>query len=63
MLSELHNLNLKLCSKQYNKIDLLHLIAPPQLSGNRWQLLKQNKTGRPRKWDVCVFFYVYGLAK
>jgi hypothetical protein len=33
MLSELHNLNLKLCSKQYNKIDLLHLIVAPQLSG------------------------------
>jgi len=33
MLSELHSLNLKLCSKQYNKIVLLHLIGVPQLSG------------------------------
>jgi hypothetical protein len=32
-LTEFHNLNLKLCGKQYNKIDLLHLIVAPQLSG------------------------------
>jgi hypothetical protein len=31
--TELHNLNLKLCIKQYNKIDLLHQIVAPQLSG------------------------------
>jgi hypothetical protein len=30
MLSELHSLNLKLCSKQYNK--KLHMIVAPQLS-------------------------------
>ncbi len=35
MLSENHNLNLKLRSKQYNKIDLLHPIVVPQLSGSR----------------------------
>jgi hypothetical protein len=33
MLSELHSLNLKLCSEQYNKVILLHLIVAPQLSG------------------------------
>jgi hypothetical protein len=36
MLSELHSLNLKLCSKQYNNIDLLHLIVAPQLSSGWW---------------------------
>jgi hypothetical protein len=30
---KLHHLNLKLCSKQYNKIDLLHLIVVSQLRG------------------------------
>jgi hypothetical protein len=33
MLSELHTLDLKLCSKQYNKIDFLRQIVTPQLSG------------------------------
>jgi hypothetical protein len=28
-----HTLNLKLCSKQYNKIDILYQIVAPQLSG------------------------------
>jgi hypothetical protein len=32
MLSELYSLNLKLCSKQYNKKIILHLIVAPQLS-------------------------------
>jgi hypothetical protein len=36
MLSELHSLNLKLCSKQYTKIDLLHMIVEPQLNSG-WQ--------------------------
>ncbi len=36
MLSELHSLNLKLCSKQYNKIFVLHLIVVPQLSSGWW---------------------------
>jgi hypothetical protein len=35
MLSEPQGLNLKLCSKQYNKIILLHLIVAPQLSGSQ----------------------------
>ncbi len=35
MLSELHSLNLKLCSKQYNKKFVLHLIVAPQLSSGR----------------------------
>jgi hypothetical protein len=43
MLSELHNLNLKLYSKQYNKIVLLHLIVVPQLSGG-WSHNYSTKT-------------------
>jgi hypothetical protein len=35
MLSKLHSLNLKLCSKQYNKNFVLHLIVAPQLGGGR----------------------------
>jgi hypothetical protein len=35
MLSELHSLNLKLCSKQYNKKIVLHLIVAPQLGHGR----------------------------
>jgi hypothetical protein len=33
MFSEFHNLNLKLCSKQYNIIYILHQIVAPQLGG------------------------------
>jgi hypothetical protein len=35
MLSELHSLNLNLCSKQYNKKFGLHLIVVPQLSSGQ----------------------------
>ena len=54
MLSELHSLDLKLCSKQYNKKFVLHLTVAPQL-------LNQNKAGRPGQWAVYVFSYVYEL--
>jgi hypothetical protein len=43
MLSELHNLNSKLCSKQYNKNFVLHLIVVPQLSSG-WQHNYSTKT-------------------
>jgi hypothetical protein len=43
MLSELHNLNLKLCSKQYSKSFVLHLIGVPQLSSG-WQHSYSTKT-------------------
>ncbi len=36
-------MNLKLCSKQYNKIDLLHLIVAPKLSDG-WQHNYSTKT-------------------
>jgi hypothetical protein len=43
MLSELHNLNLKLCNKQYNIIAILRLIVAPQLSSG-WQHNYSTKT-------------------
>jgi hypothetical protein len=43
MLSELHILNLKLCSKQYNKKFVLHLIVVPQLGGG-WRHNYSTKT-------------------
>jgi hypothetical protein len=43
MLSELHNLNLKLCNKQYNKKFVLHLIVAPQLSSG-WGHYYSTKT-------------------
>ncbi len=36
MLSELHSLNLKLYSKPYNKIFVLHLTVVPQLCSGSW---------------------------
>ncbi len=45
MLSELHNLNLNLGSKHLNKINLLHLIVAPQLSGGSWHN-NSTKTGQ-----------------
>jgi len=45
MLSELHSLNLKLCSKQYNKKFVLHLIVAPQLRSG-WQHNYSTKQGR-----------------
>jgi hypothetical protein len=43
MLSELHSLNLKLCSKQSNKKIVLHLIVVLQLSSG-WRLKYSTKT-------------------
>jgi len=61
MLSELHNLNSKLCSKQYNKNFLLHLIVVPQI-GSSWRRNYSTKTRQagPGQWAVYVFSYVYG---
>ncbi len=47
MLSELHSLNLKLCSKQYNKKFVLHLIVVPQLGGGR----RHNYSTKTRQAD------------
>jgi hypothetical protein len=35
ILFKLHKLNLKLRNKQYNEIDILHLIVVPKLRGGR----------------------------
>jgi hypothetical protein len=43
MLSELHSLNLKLCSKQHNKNFVLHLIVVPQLCSG-WRHNYSTKT-------------------
>jgi hypothetical protein len=62
MLSELHSLNLKLCSKQYNKKFVLHLIVVPQLCSG-WQHNYSTKTrqaGRANEQSMYVFSYVYG---
>jgi hypothetical protein len=55
MLSELHNLNLKLCNKQYNKMSLLHLIVVPQLSSGWGHNYSTNArpTGRANK-QLCI---------
>jgi hypothetical protein len=43
MLSELHKLDLNFCKKQYYKIDFLHWIVVPRLSGG-WQQTYSTKT-------------------
>jgi hypothetical protein len=58
VLSELHSLNLKLCSKQYNNKFVLHLIVAPQLS-NGWRHNYSTKT-RPAGRANGQFSYVYG---
>ncbi len=45
MLSELHSLNLKLCSKQYNAQFVLHLIVAPQLTSG----LRHNYSTKTRQ--------------
>jgi hypothetical protein len=51
-------LNLQLCIKQCNKIDLLHLIVLPQLSGG-WQHKYSTKT---RKEGHVNEQYMYSLV-
>ena len=49
-----YNFNLKLCGKQYNKIDFLHLIVAPQLIGG-WQhnyLTKTRQTYRVNEQSI-----------
>jgi len=43
-------LNLELCNKQYNKIDLLRLIVAPQLSGD-WQT---RQAGHANEQPICI---------
>jgi hypothetical protein len=60
MLSELHSLNLKLCSKQHNKKFVLHLIVVLQLSSG-WQhkyLTKTRQAGRANEQSMHSFMSV-----
>jgi hypothetical protein len=52
-------MHLKLCSKQYNKKFVLHLIVVPQLSSG-WQhkYSTKNKAGGLAQRAVYVFSYV-----
>jgi hypothetical protein len=61
-LYELHNINLKLCGKQDNKIDLLHPLVAPQLSGG-WQHNYSTKTREASHANEQSFYllsYIYG---
>jgi hypothetical protein len=60
MLSEFRSLNLKLCSKQYNKNFLLHLIVAPQLSNITTQP-KQSWSAAPMS-SLCIMKSVYNRS-
>ena len=64
MLSELDSLHLKLCSKQYNKIDLLHMILGGTTAKVAGNITTQPKQGRQAALmsNLYVFSYVYELA-
>jgi hypothetical protein len=60
MLSELHSLNLKLYSKQYNKKFVLHLIVAPQLCSG-WQhncSTKTRQAGRANEQSMYSLMYM-----
>ncbi len=57
MLSKLHSLNLKLCSKQYNKNFVLHLIVSPQL-GNITTQPKQGWQAMPMS-SLCILLCLW----
>jgi hypothetical protein len=56
MLSELHSLNLKLYSKQYNKNFVLHLIVELQLSSG-WRHNSSTKTRQAGHADEQSIMY------
>jgi hypothetical protein len=61
-ISELNKLDVKLCSKQYYKIDLIHWIAVSRLSGGAGNITTQNHNNSCSLWQraVYVFPVVYG---
>jgi hypothetical protein len=61
MLSELHSLNVKLCSKQYNTKFVLHLIVVTQLNSG-WQHNYSTKT-RQAGWANEQSMYYPGNTK
>ncbi len=60
MLSELHNLSSKLCSEQYNKNFVLHLIVVPQLGGRRRHnySTKTRQAGRANEQSLMSMIYI-----
>jgi hypothetical protein len=61
MLSELHSLNLKLCSKQYNKNLFCNLIVAPQLSSG-WQHNYSNKTRQVGWANEQSMYYLMSMG-
>jgi hypothetical protein len=61
MLSELHSLNLKLYSKQYNKKIVLYLIVVPQLSSGR-QHNYTTKTRQAGCADEQSMYYLMSMV-
>ncbi len=61
MLSELHSLNLKLYSKQYNKKIVLYLIVAPQLSSGR-QHNYTTKTRQAGRADELSMYYLMSMV-
>jgi len=64
MLSELHSLNVKLCSKQYNTKFVLHLIVAPQLcSGWRHNYsTKTKQAGRANEQSMYSLMSMFHTA-
>jgi hypothetical protein len=60
MLSELHSLNLKLCSKQYNKKFVLHLIVGPQLCSG-WRHNYSTKTREAGRANEQSMYYLMSM--
>jgi hypothetical protein len=61
MLSELHSLNLKLYSKEYNKKFVLHLIVAPQLSRG-WQHNYSTKTRQAGQANEQSMYSLMSMA-
>ncbi len=63
MLSDLHSLNLKLCSKQYNKNFVWHLIVAAQLGGGGWQHNYSIKTRQAGCANVQSMYYLMFMVE
>ncbi len=61
MLSELHSFNWKLCSKQYNKKFVLHLIVAPQLCSG-WRHNYSTKTRQAGRANEQSFYSLMSMA-
>ncbi len=59
---ELQSLNLKLCSKKYNEIFVLHLIVVPQLSSG-WQHNYSTKTSQAGHANWQSMYSIVSMAK